>query len=79
MQKLKLANKMILESDTKNKDEISVPLILNDEYQINLTLPNSKNAKGITDAPIVFTKDGSVIVNKSDVLKFFKLIGFSTT
>lgn len=70
---------ILQESDSKDKDEVSVPFILNDDLQINLSVPNTKDAKSITDAPIVFTKDGSVVVNKSEVLKFFKMIDFSTT
>lgn len=67
--------KLFLESGAEDKDEIVVPLIYNDGDEIAISMPHSKTAQSITEAPIILNKDGSVVINKSEVIKFFKLIG----
>ena len=68
--------KLFLESEAEDKDEIVVPLIYNDGDEIAISMPYSKEAKSITDAPIILDEDGNLHINKVKLLNFLNLLKY---
>ena len=71
--KLKLANRIILESDTKESDHIVVPFLKDGEETISVLIPNTPDAKDLKDFSIEI-KSNFIDINKEAILKLFKAI-----
>ena len=71
--KLKLANRIILDSDTKESEHIVVPFLKDGNESIHVLIPNTPDAKDLKDFSIEI-KSNFIDINKEAILKLFKAI-----
>ena len=71
--KLKLENRIFLESDTKENDHIVVPFIKDGKETISVLIPNTPYTKDLNDFSIEI-KSNYIDINKEAILKLFKAI-----